>query len=173
METKLTYLQENFAQNIVAGMNQTQAYKAAGYTWESMLPATLWDTASKLAANPEVTQRIQELRQPVVARVAWDLGRLVSEFEVNVVLGRTVDQRGMPVALAASNGALTGIGKALGILTDRVDVSVTHTLKPGLTLEELESRIARLDTLADSIPLAGSQDSKVIDGTMVDVQGVE
>jgi hypothetical protein len=109
----------------------------------------------------------------VVAKVAWDLGRLVSEFEVNVELGRTVDQRGMPVALAASNGALTGIGKALGILTDRVDVSVTHTLKPGLTLEELESRIARLDTLADSIPLPASQDSKVIDGTMVDVQGVE
>ena len=173
METKLTHLQESFCQHIVAGMNQTQAYKAAGYTWETMLPATLWDTASKLAANPEVTHRIQELRQPVVARVAWDLGRLVSEYEVNVELGRTVDQRGMPVALAASNGALTGIGKALGILTDRVDVSVTHTLKPGLTLEELEARVTRLDTLEASIPLAGSQDSKVIDGTMADVQGVE
>jgi hypothetical protein len=173
MDAKLTHLQESFCQHIVAGMNQTQAYKAAGYTWETMLPATLWELASKLAADHKVAARIQELRQPVVARVAWDLGRLVSEYEVNVVLGRTVDQRGMPVALAASNSALTGIGKALGILTDRVDVSVTHTLKPGLTLEELESRIARLDTLANSLPLPAGQDSKVIDGTMVNVQGVE
>ena len=173
METKLTHLQENFAQNIVAGMNQAEAYRAAGYTWETMQPATVWELASKLAADPKVAARVAQLRQPVVARVAWDLGRLVAEYEVNVELGRTVDQRGIPIALGASNSALTGIGKALGILTDRVDVSVTHTLKPGLTLEELEARIARLDTLADSIPLPASQDSKVIDGTMVDVQGVE
>jgi hypothetical protein len=167
METKLTHLQESFCQNIVAGMNQSEAYRAAGYTWETMAENTVYQAASRLAADSKIAARVDQLRQPVVARVAWDLGRLVSEYEVNVVLGRTVDQRGIPVALGASNSALTGIGKALGILTDRVDVSVTHTLKPGLTLEELEARMARLDTLADSLPLPANQDSKVIDGTMV------
>ena len=52
---------------------------------------------------------------------------------------------------SASNAAITGIGKALGILSDKLDVNVTHTLKPGLSLEELEDRMGRLKALKAGI----------------------
>ena len=64
------------------------------------------------------------------------------------VLGREMRQIG------ASNGALAMIGKATGLLTDKVDVNVMHSIKPGLTLEELEDRLARGELLR----------SKIIDG---------
>ena len=66
-------------------------------------------------------------------------------------LGRSLGQ------ISASSSALATIGKALGILVDKVDVNVTHALKPGLTLEELEDRILRLDAL----------ESGVVEGTSV------
>ena len=71
----------------------------------------------------------------------------MTEYEENVHLGRTPNDKGAYTSLSASNGAITGIGKALGILTDKIDVNVTHTLKPGMSLEELEARIQRLDAL--------------------------
>jgi phage terminase small subunit len=57
----LTAKQEAFAQNIVSGMNQADAYRSA-YPGQRMADKTIWETASKLMKNPKVVARIKELR---------------------------------------------------------------------------------------------------------------
>ena len=149
MGTKLTHLQENFAQNIVSGMNQAEAYRAAGYTWETMLPATVWELASKLAADHKVAARIQELRQPVVARVAWNLERF---------LGAAEDQRLAAVAtdqLAAANGALKLIGDATGLLDHRSQQDT------GIQVTRV-TVVLNTGQPADGVPLPASQQTKVL-----------
>ena len=144
----LTSKQEIFAQARADKLNKSDAYRLA-YDTVNMKPATVWDNAYTLSNHPGVAARILELEQEILDEAimsrAWDLDRLVQEFAANVRLGRALGQ------ISASNGSLTAIGKALGILVDKVDVDVTHTLKPGLTLEELEGRILRLNALESGV----------------------
>ena len=149
MVTKLTHLQESFCQHIVSGMNQAEAYRAAGYTWETMLPATLWDTASKLAGNPEVTQRIQELRQLVVAKVAWNLERFLGAAESQRLAAVATDQ------LAAANGALKLIGDATGLLDHRSQQDT------GIQVTRV-TVVLNTGKPADGIPLPASQETRVL-----------
>ena len=57
----LTANQEQFAQNIIQGMSQADAYRAA-YPNQRMSDKTVWETSSKLANNPKVITRLEELR---------------------------------------------------------------------------------------------------------------
>ena len=160
MATNLTAKQESFAQAIVDGLNQSDAYRHA-YETGNMKPETVWNNAYMLMQDSEVSARIQALRDQVAdastAARAWNVDRIVQESETNLRLGRFLGQIG------AANGAITTIGKATGILTDKVDINVTHTLKLGLTLEELEARVQRLDAL----------EAGVVEGTVVDAEESE
>jgi len=123
--TKITQLQENFAQSIVDGLNQTEAYKSAGYSVDNKLPATVYQAASRLAANSKVVARILELKQAVtdilVAKKAWDTERFIGEAEVNLHMARRDGQ------LSAANAALTTIGKAAGLLDAQPQAAVQIT----------------------------------------------
>ena len=57
----LTAKQEAFVQNIIQGMSQADAYRAA-YPKQKMSDKTVWETASKLMSNPKVITRLTELR---------------------------------------------------------------------------------------------------------------
>lgn len=57
----LTAKQEEFAKNIVSGMNQADAYRAA-YNAEGMSDNAIYREASLLMDHPKVSQRITELR---------------------------------------------------------------------------------------------------------------
>lgn len=57
----LTAKQELFVQNIIQGMSQADAYRSA-YPNQRMSDKTVWETASKLMANPKVITRLTELR---------------------------------------------------------------------------------------------------------------
>ena len=57
----LTANQEQFAQNIIQGMSQADAYRAA-YPNQRMSDKTVWETSSKLANNHKVITRLEELR---------------------------------------------------------------------------------------------------------------
>lgn len=57
----LTAKQEKFAQCIIEGMSQADAYRSA-YPKQRMSDKTLWETASKLVKNPKVAARVAELR---------------------------------------------------------------------------------------------------------------
>ena len=58
----LTAKQEQFVQNIIKGMNQAEAYRAA-YSTKNMSGNAVWCEASKLADNPKVAQRLRDLRE--------------------------------------------------------------------------------------------------------------
>lgn len=59
----LTVKQEKFAQNIIAGLSQADAYRSAGYNCKKMSNNAIWCEASKLMDNPKVSQRVQELQK--------------------------------------------------------------------------------------------------------------
>lgn len=61
-ESMLTANQENFVKNIIQGMSQADAYRSA-YPNQKMSDKTIWETASKLMANPKVVARLKELRE--------------------------------------------------------------------------------------------------------------
>ena len=62
----LTAKQEAFVQNILQGMSQADAYRSA-YPNQRMSDKTVWETASKLMANPKVVTRLKELRDQLAS----------------------------------------------------------------------------------------------------------
>lgn len=57
----LTANQEKFVQNIINGMNQSDAYRNA-YDCSNKSDKTVWEKASVLASNDKVQARLAELR---------------------------------------------------------------------------------------------------------------
>jgi hypothetical protein len=66
----LTAKQEAFAQGIADGMTQADAYRTA-YDAESMSDNAIYVEASKLIDNPNVAQRVKELKDALADRVLW------------------------------------------------------------------------------------------------------
>lgn len=60
----LTTQQETFAQNIIMGMSQAEAYRNA-YNTKKMTDKTVWEKASRLMATDKVRARVEELRAQV------------------------------------------------------------------------------------------------------------
>ncbi len=67
---KLTNKQEAFAQGIVSGMNQSDAYRSA-YSTVKMSDAVIWINASKLANHNKVSIRVDELKTELANRFLW------------------------------------------------------------------------------------------------------
>jgi phage terminase small subunit len=149
MDTKLTHLQESFCQHIVSGMNQAEAYRAAGYTWETMAEDTVYQAASRLAADSKIAARVDQLRQPVVARVAWNLERFLGAAESQRLAAVASDQ------LAAANGALKLIGDATGLLDHRSQQDT------GIQVTRV-TVVLNTGQPADGIPLPASQETRVL-----------
>ena len=61
----LTAKQEQFAQNIIKGMSQADAYRSA-YSTARMADKTIHENASRLANDSKVAARIEELRGHLV-----------------------------------------------------------------------------------------------------------
>lgn len=66
----LTAKQEAFAQAIADGMNQADAYRTA-YDAENMADTSVYVEASKLIDNPNVAQRVKELKSALAEKVLW------------------------------------------------------------------------------------------------------
>lgn len=90
----LTAKQEAFAQNIVAGMNQADAYRSA-YDADNMSDNAIYREASLLMSRPKVAQRIcdmrNELAKPTIMsaqeRLEWLTGLIKDdESDVNAKL---------------------------------------------------------------------------------------
>jgi len=74
----LTPQREKFAQIIVSGENQSDAYRQA-FKAGKMTAKQIHEEASKLAANPKVAQRIAELRALVVKELVIDKAAVLQE----------------------------------------------------------------------------------------------
>lgn len=60
----LTPKRELFAQKIVEGMSQADAFRSA-YSCKKMSDKTIWENASRLMADSKVLARVQELREQI------------------------------------------------------------------------------------------------------------
>lgn len=67
---KLTAKQEKFAQGVVSGMSQADAYRAA-YNAGKMKPETVQKRASELMRNGAVSGRVQELKKELADKELW------------------------------------------------------------------------------------------------------
>lgn len=84
----LTPKQEAFAQNIIQGMSQADAYRSA-YSNTKMSDKTIWEAASRLMANDKVVARLTELRNELASpkimsaqkRLEWLTQLIESENE--------------------------------------------------------------------------------------------
>lgn len=89
----LTEKQEQFVRNILEGMNQTDAYRAA-YPNQRMSDKTMSEAASRLMANSKVVARFSELRKELIApsimtaqkRLEWLTEVINGEEDINAKL---------------------------------------------------------------------------------------
>jgi hypothetical protein len=118
----LTGKQEAFAQAVASGSTQSDAYRQAYDVSLSCLPETIYENASKLAADANVSPRIQELKAQyqaaVVEQHAWTLNKLVSQAEKHMGVALEDHPRRGP-NVSAANGALEIIGRVTGLLSDK------------------------------------------------------
>ena len=150
-----TQKQDTFAQNIVDGMSQIDAYRAAGYSCEDRSTDALYVDASRLMDNPKVVLRIQELRQLVADKLAWNQERFLLAAE-SQRLGAVADHQWAP-----ANGALKLIGDATGLLSSnqQQDTSIQVTK---ITV------ILNTGVPDDGIPLPVAKETRIIEGVKVD-----
>jgi phage terminase small subunit len=81
--TELTPQQEQFAQCVADGMNQSDAYRAAFNIKPTTLAKTVNEAASRMMANTKVRARVQELRDKLEEERLWkriDSVRTLSEI---------------------------------------------------------------------------------------------
>ena len=95
----LTEKQEKFAQNIIAGMSQADAYRSA-YSCKNMSSNAIYVNASKLMADTKITLRVEELRKQMEdeavmtakERLKWLTGIIRSDKESTADKLRASDQ---------------------------------------------------------------------------------
>lgn len=97
----LTAKREAFAAGLAEGLTQAEAYRRAYPAALKWKDASVWDTASKLAAAPEVRHRVEELKAATakasevkLERIAAELARL-SLFDIR----RLVRDDGTPLGM--------------------------------------------------------------------------
>lgn len=158
---------EKFAQEIVKGASQRDAYRAAGYATKSDAAADA--SASRLLSTAKVKARIAELQQKVetltiekiAVSKAWVIDKLVANVERAMQAEPVLDNEGHPTGEYKYNGsvanrALELIGKEQGMFVDRKEVG-----KPGdfadKSDEELDEIIAdAVSTFTESRPRRGA-----------------
>jgi phage terminase small subunit len=76
---KLTVKQERFAQGLFAGLTQREAYKQA-YDCQNMMDKHIDEEACILAANPKVSQRIDQLTEELKYRNMATVEKVLAEY---------------------------------------------------------------------------------------------
>jgi phage terminase small subunit len=133
----LTAKQERFALRLAEGETQADAYRHV-YRAHEMGSAAVWSEASRLAHNPKVAARVQELKAEAEER-----RRMAALDREEAILNRLEHEALTARTDGARVKALELLGKHLGMFTDRVVVE-----PPDRTEEEIEQailmRLARL-----------------------------
>lgn len=138
MPKQLTAKQECFAQLVASGATHTDAYRQSYNVKDGASAKSVWSHAYDLTQNGLVSVRIEELRQAAEAgfikQRAFTADTLIDEAVINLEGARNDHQWG------SANGALDWIGKATGLVSDKVQpgaVAVTKiviNLAPGVVM---------------------------------------
>ena len=114
--TGLTDKQEAFCQAIMAGATFADGYRAA-YCADGMVPNSIWNAASRLAADPKVRARLEQLsEQKEAERRMLALSR--ADWVIERITQQVMDPATPP---AVKTRALELLGKTIGLFTDRVE----------------------------------------------------
>lgn len=118
----LTPKQEAFAQAIVTGVNQSDAYRAAYKVRPGTKAESVNVAASKLMADAKVTQRVAELRLPVAKKAQITLESHLDD------LMRLRNMAAKEKQYSAAITAEVARGKASGVHVEKSAVEVTGSL---------------------------------------------
>ncbi len=124
--------QERFAQEVVSGKNQSDAYRVAyprSIKWKA---ETVQQAASRLIANNKVRTRVEELRMPILKKVGLTLEDHLTK------LADLRDKAENEGKFSAAIAAETNRGKAAGLYKDRLEVSTTSYVQTVPELENIE-----------------------------------
>jgi uncharacterized protein YicC (UPF0701 family) len=114
----LTPKQEAFAQAIVTGVSQSDAYRSAFNVRVTTKPESVNQAASKLMADTNIASRVAELREPVAKRA-----QITLESHLDDLL-RLRNMAAKEKQYGAAITAEVARGKASGVVTaDRVDLT--------------------------------------------------
>lgn len=131
----LTPKQEAFAQAVVTGKTQADAYRHA-FDASKMKAETIQSKACLLMADGKIRARVAELRQPVIEAAQITLAAHLSRL---AELSDKAEQEGKYSAAVTAEIAR---GKASGLYVEKIEHSggIAHTLSD----EELDAKIAAL-----------------------------
>ena len=104
----LTSKQQAFAQAIVSGMSQADAYRAA-FSAGKMKAETIQEEASRLMANPKVSARVVELRAPVIVKMQYGLEQAMLEAADAFRVAKAKENGGAMVAAVQLRAKLNGL----------------------------------------------------------------
>ena len=130
----LTPKQEAFAQAIVTGVNQSDAYRAAYKVRAGTKAESVNVAASKLMADAKVTQRVAELREPVTKKAQITLESHLDD------LMRLRNMAAKEKQYSAAITAEVARGKASGVHVEKSAVEVTGS-EGGPVLNEIVIRM--------------------------------
>lgn len=123
---ELTPKQEAFAQAVVSGKSQSDAYRIAYKVRPGTKPSSINVAASKLMADPNISQRVEELRIPVAKKA-----QITLESHLEDLL-RLRNMAAKEKQYSAAITAEVARGKASGVATDKLDiggaVQLVHTV---------------------------------------------
>jgi phage terminase small subunit len=105
--SKLSEQQEKFCRNIIEGLNQTDAYKMAGYKCANDNVAAA--NASELIRNPKIVAFIDEHREKASERAEMTLQRLIDMAEHIYTAAVSDEAYGPAVSALKELGVLTGL----------------------------------------------------------------
>lgn len=152
---------ELFAQSVARGVPQNDAYVQAGFESES--DEAISANASRLAAKPDVAERIAEL----LARAAKR-----ADLKAADVMQMLMDDRALARQLGQPSAAIRGaelLGKQIGMFTEKKEIRVGSL--DNLTIDQLDEIIAATQPgptgragEGGGAGQAGSQDQDVLPG---------
>ena len=145
-ESKLTPKQHKFAELVAGGDTLTDSYRGA-YNATNMKSGSIRTEASKLMANPHITQTVQTLRRRIETAVVSS--NLSDRERVLYTLRAVLDATEGGPAVTAQLRAAELLGKSIGLFKE---VQITETDTP--SLEEIDAeimqRIEELSGMSDS-----------------------
>jgi len=148
----LTVKEERFAQLLaIADISQTAAYIDAGYS-PTQLRKTIWESASRLAANPKVVARVNEIRATARDNAGITLEKHLARLDEigkaalkgdTTAAGNTVKNYGAAVAAEIARGKHSGVAAADKHQTVEPDVPVEDAVKDLCTQNGVVHETAR------------------------------
>lgn len=113
----ITSQQEKFAQCVASGMTQSDAYREAYDVKPTTKATSVNVSASQLMSDPNISQRVEELRAPVIKAA-----QITLESHLNDLKGlRNMATKAEQYSAAIS--AEVARAKAAGIYTDKIHLS--------------------------------------------------